>query len=183
MNDSIRRSLASALVALAACVPASGIAAGAGAKPQGKSLLSVLHPRLAGSSVTCAADNGPCPVSVEMTQVPFEGYTYCLAKLPAEIKVMGTGSIAAPKEIVWNLVPATIGPAKFSFEANNGILIVSDPKLQNPKGKLGTSPAQFIVKNKRKISGEAVYLPVIVQTDADGVATLCGAWDPKIINM
>lgn len=182
MNDSIRHSLASGLAALAACLPASGITASAEAKLQGKSLLSLLHPKLAGSTVTCAADNSPCTVNVEMTQVPFEGYSYCLAKLPAEIKVMGTGSNATPKEIVWNLVPATIGTTKFAFEANNGILIVSDPKLQNPKGKIGTTPAQFIIKNQRKKIGEAVYLPVIVQTDAAGVATLCGAWDPKIIN-
>lgn len=179
MNDSIRHLLASGLAALAACVPAAGIAADG--KLQGK-LLSILHPKLAGSTVTCEANNNPCPVTVEITQVPFDGYNYCLAKLPGEIKVLGSGPSGTPKSIVWNLVPPAIGTTKFSFETNNGILIVSDANKQNPKGKIGTSAAQFIVKNQRKKPGEAVYLPVIVQTDSAGVVTLCGAWDPKIVN-
>jgi hypothetical protein len=136
-----------------------------------------------GPAVDCAADSSTCNVAITMSQGVVNGVNLCLARLPGEIRVAGTGTNATVKAIAWTLEPAAMTGVTFSFQAKHGILVLADVNGQLQPGAIGTSPAQFVVKNKRKKRGDSTYLPIILQTDtATGLVTLCAAADPKIVN-
>jgi hypothetical protein len=54
----------------------------------------------------------------------------------------------------------------------------------------GTTPVdstKYLIKNKHRVKGEAVYIPVIVRTDAATTTdpekvSVCGTPDPRIAN-
>ena len=99
------------------------------------------------------------------------------------IKVKIRSGSPPTKTIAWNLTPPNLAGVQFSFQDKNGILVIEDPNTQLQPGNIGASNAQFVVKNKRKKTNDAIYLPIIVQTEtATGVVTLCAASDPKIVN-
>ena len=141
------------------------------------------HTKLMGPAVECADNDSQCDVPVTMTQGTVDGVTVCLARVAAEIKVKKRSGSPPLKTIAWNLTPPNMAGFEFSFQDKNGILVIEDPNTQLFPGNVGASHAQFVVKNKRKRANEAIYLPIIVQTEtATGLVSLCAASDPKIVN-
>lgn len=181
MNNSIRMLVACLALLLAPAVLAQGAKA---TKAQGKTPIRwAAHAILMGPPVECADDDSQCDVPVTMKQGTVDGLTVCLARVAAEIKVKKRGGFPPTKKIAWNLTPPNMSGFEFSFQDKNGILVIEDPETQLQPGNIGASNAQFVVKNKRKKTNNAIYLPIIVQTEtATGVVTLCAAADPKIVN-
>jgi hypothetical protein len=173
-------------------------------KPLDKALyMKIFEYRLlgAGQVVDCLETSSDCEVTIDISQVTTpSGDLFCLAQLPETIKVKGTthGGREKNKKMVWSLkLGSQIDPTKFTFRFQDkfGILVVKNPKPEQIHGyKIGTgsgthanNPMYFHVQNRRNNKGnDAVYLPVILQTEAkpDGtkVESLCGAADPRIIN-
>ena len=137
--------------------------------------------------IECTPSAGTgCQVDIPIIEGVINGIQACLANLPSEVRVHGTGVAAPERLMVWTLKPPAVSTATYEFQPKHGILVVDDPKSQLKNGGIGdglggTDPAQFHWTNKRKQKSEVTYLPVILQR-LGGVTSLCGAADPKVVN-
>jgi hypothetical protein len=150
--------------------------------------LIVLPPSLVPFSapVDCDVASPKCPVEIVILEGPINGVQACIANLPSEIKVHGTGAAAPERLMVWTLKPPTGSTATYEFQPKFGILVVDNPQSQLKgegigDGSGGTDKMQYHWTNKRKKKVEIVYLPIILQR-VGGVVSLCGAADPKVVN-
>ncbi len=146
--------------------------------------------------IDCVIENGDvCPILVQLVEVSDANGTYCVGLLPEVVRLRNTSSGNGPKRIVWKLVlPSPPVPnAEFFFhnENDHGIIWLSNfgspPQMHT--GRLGDggtgSPdrAKYVVSNRHKVTGEAVYVPIIMQKDTTtGKISLCGTPDPRMVN-
>lgn len=126
---------------------------------------------------------------------------YCVGLFPEEVSITGTASGNPVKTFVWSLIPPVSPPpnATFTFFDDQaavgkapGIIVLKDAKKQLVGGMIGdgtTSPAdptKYLLKNKHREKGKAVYIPVVVRTDDAGLpaekVSVCGTPDPRIAN-
>ena len=164
----------------------------------------LLRKKLLIPPVTCVLQpGGVCVVDVQVILLPdpadpTKQTEYCVALFPEVVHMPAPASSTNPeKTIVWSLLPPSpgpvVGPATFTFydEPNHGIIILSDIKKQMRAGTLGdgTSPidaTKYLIKDKHKTTGDAVYLPIVVRIDNPGTSaekkSVCGTPDPRITN-
>ena len=182
MKSSTRMVVACLAVLLAPAVLAQSAKAPK-ATGKGGAVRWVANAMLMGPPFPCADNDSQCDVPVNMTVGTVGGVSVCLATVPEKIMVTVRSGFPPAKTIAWNLTPPNSGSMEFSFQPKNGILVLDNPHGQVNSGSIGTSNAQFIVKDKRNRQADAIYLPIILQTDtATGIVTLCAASDPKIVN-
>ena len=152
---------------------------------------------------TCVLQSGGvCVIEVPIILVSDSGGTqYCVGLFPEKVSLAATATGNPEKTIVWSLIPPSSAPAgaTFTFFDDSGalskapgIIILSDIKKQMHNGALGdgtTTPpdaTKYLIKNKHKLKGEAVYIPIIVRTDNAGTpsekVSVCGTPDPRIAN-
>ncbi|MES3012802.1 MAG: hypothetical protein V4750_03610 [Pseudomonadota bacterium] len=141
--------------------------------------------------VACPNSGADCNITIAMNKATVNGVDYCVGLLPEEIRFANTTSAGTTKKIVWTLDPPTMAGMEFYFQPKSGIgiLIVDDTTNgQFHSGAVGNGGAnpkkfQYNLKNKHNKKGAAIYLPIILQRDtSNGVVSLCGAADPKIVN-
>lgn len=144
----------------------------------------------------CVIEGGDiCPIWVQLVQVSDANGTYCVGLLPEVVTLRGTAPNNAPKRIVWKLVPPSppVPNAEFFFhnENDHGIVWLSNfgSTLQLHTGRLGDGTVgaadrtKFVVRNRHRLKGEAVYVPIILQKDTTtGKISLCGTPDPRMVN-
>ena len=155
--------------------------------------------------VSCVLQpGGVCVIDVPVILVPdpsTPGTDYCVALFPEKVSISGTSSTTTEKTIIWSLIPPAAAPAGATFTFFDdkaavgkapGIIILTDTNKQLHNGTIGDGttstpdPTKWLIKNKHKIKGEAVYIPVIVRTDNAGTpsekVSVCGTPDPRITN-
>ena len=146
---------------------------------------------------------GVCVIEVPVILVPDPASTeiYCVAVFPEKVSLSGTASTSIEKTIVWSLIPPASAPANATFTFFDdkasvgkapGVIVLSDANKQLHNGTIGDGtitppdPTKWLIKNKHKLKGEAVYIPVIVRTDNAGTASekvsVSGTPDPRIAN-
>jgi hypothetical protein len=145
--------------------------------------------------VLCVLQGDKCRVPVQLIQVTDGTETYCVGLLPEVVTLQGTSGANSTKRIVWELIPPDppVANAEFFFhdESDHGIIWLSNfgSPLQLHNGTLGDgsigSPdrTRFVVRNRHRIKGEGVYVPIILQKDTTtGKIALCGTPDPRMVN-
>ena len=143
------------------------------------------NPIFAGKNVDCSPGT-PCNATAELTEL-FDStgkLVSCSVKTGDINLTYGTGT---PRFIwiTWDLtvVSPSSPPADYTFEPENGLLI-----LRNRNGSTGNkadnvSKTQVKIKHKYKIAHDEVhYYPLVLQTLSDGTESLCAAGDPKMVN-
>ncbi len=146
---------------------------------------------------------GVCVIEVPIILLkdPTGPEEYCVGLFPEEISITGTAPGNPVKTFVWSLIPPVSPPpnAKFTFFDDQaavgkapGIIVLKDSKKQLHGGMIGdgtvtpADPTKYLLKNKHREKGKAVYIPVVVRTDDAGLATekvsVCGTPDPRIAN-
>jgi hypothetical protein len=147
----------------------------------------------------CAID-----VPVFLWTHPVSNIMYCGAAFPELVKLPGSDPNNSDKTVVWRLVPTAlsvgdpippVGEITFYSEKNHGIILLTNGFTQMHSGKHGdgtegTNPPNMTAyqfKNKHKVkTAEAVYLPIVVRTDAastpPGKVSVCATPDPRIMN-
>ena len=150
-------------------------------------------------STTCVPQpGGVCVIEVPVYLLSDANGTYCVARFPEKYSIPGTPG-STEKTIVWSLLPPADAPANATFtffegKISNkalGIIVIKDGNTQLHDGALGdgttpTDAKRFLIKNKHKIKGESVYIPIVVRKDDAGTSaekvSVCGTPDPTIAN-
>lgn len=149
--------------------------------------------------IDCTIEDGDaCPILIQLIQVSDASGTYCIGLLPEVVTLRNTAPGNGPKRIIWKLIPPIppVPNAEFYFHEENdhGILwltnINSFPgQRQLHTGRLGdgsagpVDPTKWHVRNRHRVRGEAVYVPIVMQKDTvTGKIALCGTPDPKMVN-
>lgn len=149
--------------------------------------------------IDCTFDGDVCRIMIQLVELQdSSGNKFCVGLLPEEVKLKGTASSNPTKRIVWNIIPPspTVPDAEFFFYSENdhGVTWLSNitssgGQNQLHTGRLGDgslgSPdrMKWVVKNRHRATGTAVYLPIVLQKDTTtGKIALCGTPDPRIVN-